>query len=68
MIDERDQMQTVDCTPTWKGILPLYLAIIANSGTVTPEVRAELGRMAEAADKWGDLQRANRDAIEKVMS
>jgi len=59
MLDERDQMQTVDCTPTWQGILPMYLAIVANSGVVTPDVRSELGRMAEAADKWVEFQNAN---------
>ena len=68
-MDDRDELRNmIDCTPTWQGILPMYLAIIANSGVVTPEVRSELGRMAEAADKWAQLQRENRAAIEKVMS
>lgn len=43
----------IDATPTWVGILPLYLAALVD-GTPTAQsaVREELRRMAELADAY----------------
>jgi hypothetical protein len=56
--------KTVDLTPTWSGILPALLAVIANGETVEARkaAEAELRRMAAIADKYVELGReANRD-------
>lgn len=53
--------ETIDITPSWRGILPLLVALIENSNE---EGRAtaleELGRMAAAADAYNELVEAKR--------
>ena len=46
--------QTVDMTPTWEGLLPLFLLAVVNKGAVFMEDEAcvELRKMARAADLW----------------
>lgn len=46
-------MRYVDCTPTWRGILPLLveLAMNANTSEARDTAWKELCRMAEIADK-----------------
>jgi len=59
-------MKYVDMTPTWSGILPVYLAVIANnqpSSRVSAE--HELQRMAKMADRLVTLTkrvRGNQEA------
>lgn len=62
-----EETMTVDCTPTWKGLMPMYLEVLAEQGAFCP-LRSEFMRVAEAADKWNELQRANRAAVELVMA
>ena len=52
-------VQTIDMTPTWRGILPVFLALLEN-GTAEGRrtAREELGRMADLADS---LVAARRD-------
>jgi hypothetical protein len=55
--------KTIDLTPTWSGILPALLAVIANGETVEARKAAEqeLARMARIADKYVALgAEANR--------
>jgi hypothetical protein len=47
-------MQTVDLTPTWRGILPALLALVENPIT-RQDGLDELARMANAADKYNEL-------------
>lgn len=43
--------KTIDCTPTWSGILPVILALIQNPNT-KKDGMIELKRMAELADAY----------------
>jgi len=43
--------KTIDCTPTWSGILPVILALIQNPNTKKDGLH-ELQRMAELADAY----------------
>jgi len=47
-------IQTVDMTPTWEGLLPLFLLTVAHKGAVVmgDDAVIELRKMARAADKW----------------
>ena len=47
-------MQTVDLTPTWRGILPALPALVENPIT-RQDGLDELARMANAADKYNEL-------------
>lgn len=45
--------ETVTLTPTWAGLLPVLLALLENGDTEgRATARAELARMAQAADLW----------------
>lgn len=45
--------RTIDCTPEWSGLLPVLLALLENGNAEGARTaRAELARMAKAADKW----------------
>lgn len=52
-------IRTIDCTPTWRAILPMLRAAVENG---TPEGRRiaweELARMADAADLWNASNKA----------
>lgn len=44
---------TIDCTPTWEGIAPLYLEFVQTGNATQRDIaRSELMKMAKAADKW----------------
>ena len=47
----KNTTQTVDVTPTWRALVPLLVALAENPNT-QHDALMELGRMAEAADKW----------------
>ncbi len=49
-------MQTVDLTPTWRGILPALLALLENPRTHRDALE-ELSKMAELADKYNTIAR-----------
>ena len=44
---------TIDCTPTWSGVLPI-LTTMLSEGDTQARIAAllELERMARLADKW----------------
>lgn len=45
--------ETIDCTPTWEGILPLLIhGIESGSPTARAAVMEELTRMAKLADRY----------------
>ncbi len=46
-------MEKIDITPTWSGVLPVYLEILSSSGNVESKkmVHEELKRMAKLADE-----------------
>lgn len=51
---QHDVPRTLDITPTWVGMLPLLLEGFTNTHNPKGQEAAaiELGRMAQAADKW----------------
>lgn len=52
-------VETIDCTPTWKGIYKIYLAVLQNPKANVEGIRSaekELWRMAEAADNFNELR------------
>ncbi len=50
--------ETVDLTPTWRGILPALLAIYEHGDRQT--ALDELAKMAGAADRYISLVKADR--------
>lgn len=48
--------KTIDCTPTWSGILPVLIALLQNSRT-RKDGTIELERMAKLADKYVQAQK-----------
>lgn len=64
-------MKTIKMTPTWKQIIPLMLLCWENDELGVEsrtELRIEFDRLAEAADKWNEMQKANAAAVELVQS
>ena len=57
-------IETVDMTPTWQGLLPLFLLAVVNKGAVFMEDEAckELSKMARAADLWNQHCKEMEDA------
>jgi hypothetical protein len=52
----------IDCTPTWVGILPYYLTVLQDGNEKGKEIaRKELKRMAEIADLYVAMQKAEAD-------
>jgi hypothetical protein len=51
--------QTIDCTPTWSGILPVIVALIQNPNTRKDGI-IELQRMAELADAYVAKTKTNQ--------
>jgi hypothetical protein len=55
-----NEIETIDCTPTWAEILPTWLMLYrqaitgdcTNPTLVRENAEKEFRRMAEAADKW----------------
>lgn len=58
----RVAQRVIDVTPTWSALLPLLLEIAANGNTTDARwtAKAELMRMAQAADKWNAHCRATK--------
>lgn len=45
--------ETIDITPSWADLLPLFLAVIRDGNAEGQQtITAELRRMAQAADLW----------------
>lgn len=51
-------MQTIDMTPTWRGLLPLMLELWQTKKVRNADdlqlLKKEFAKMAEAADKWNE--------------
>jgi hypothetical protein len=61
--------KTVKIIPSWRAWLPMMLLCVENddlSLTSRRELHEEFARMAEAADKFNELQRANQAAVDVV--
>ena len=55
----KNTTQTIDCTPTWSGILPVIVALIQNPNTRKDGI-IELQRMAELADAYVAERKTNQ--------
>jgi hypothetical protein len=47
-------METIDLTPTWRGILPALLALMENPAT-QQDALDELAKMATLADRYNEM-------------
>ena len=61
--------KTIDCTPTWSGILPVLVALIQNPNT-KKDGMIELRRMAELADTYIAERKTNQNipAMKKFIT
>lgn len=61
-------MQTIDCTPTWEGVIGWYLTVLRDA---TPKGRAiakkELTRMAEIAQHYDQKVLGNKENTNHKM-
>jgi hypothetical protein len=50
----KESAQYIDMTPTWESLLPAMLMLIEQGkpAKAIADIKAELKRMAQAADKW----------------
>jgi hypothetical protein len=62
-------METIDCTPTWEGLLPMMIYMLDPKNVqkdkreeVRANITAEFQRMAQAADKWNAHRKAEEAA------
>ena len=54
----------IDMTPKWSGIWRVYLMVLQNpkaSFDSIKDAELELSRMAEAADKWNDYVKSQKE-------
>ena len=60
-VTEKTKIRTIDCTPTWRGVLPLLL-VAYQDGTPTRRAMAmeELCRMADLADAQNETLKSKR--------
>lgn len=60
--------QMIDITPTWRGLLPLYLAAHdSGSFNAIKEAESELGRMADLADLYVKLAKHAPDVVRQLL-
>lgn len=59
-VAEQPTVQTIDITPTWRGILPVLVELATRATTVEAmkDAEAELRKMAQAADRYNALAKA----------
>ena len=50
-IEEFSVVETVDCTPTWEGLVPILLEIYASDPSQRDYVRGQFNRIARLADR-----------------
>lgn len=62
-------METIDCTPTWEGILPALLLLL-NDGDIEGKktAKAELSRMAKIADEFVNFTERESDVPKVELS
>lgn len=57
-------VETIDCTPTWQGMLKMFLAVIEDGNAEGRKVaRKELLNMAKAADGYNEMIKAMKPVI-----
>lgn len=55
-------MKTIDVTPTWVALVPLFIHIAQHAETATAkqDLAAELTKMAQEADRWNAHCKASK--------
>ncbi len=64
-VNEKAQIGTIDITPTWAGVLPIYLGVLENPNAAVVARKAaleELARMAKLADLYVAQQKSEATA------
>jgi hypothetical protein len=67
---KKDHVETVDCTPTWAGILPIHLHLLMDGRTKPDAIKIskdELARMAKAADSYNELKKDYKEMESQAM-
>jgi hypothetical protein len=67
---EKRLVETMDCTPTWSGILPLYLSILEDNSSkqnAKDSARAEIKRMATIADAYNDTRKHLKEVSDQSV-
>jgi predicted DNA-binding protein (UPF0251 family) len=60
--------RVIDVTPTWRGLLPLYLAAHeSGSFNAVKEAETELYRMADLADIYVKLAKHSPDVVRQLL-
>lgn len=55
-VEVQKHVRTIDLTPTWSAVLPMLLAVLEDGSEAGRKMaRAELARMAEAADAYNAI-------------
>ena len=69
-IKEGRTIHTVDITPTWTSLVGVMLLVHSTTehAATKADMETEFRRMAEAADKYNEMQASNAEAIAKVQS
>lgn len=56
-------MESINLTPTWSDLLPaMFAALEQGNEKGRAVIKAEMGRMAEAADRWNAHVKSLEDA------
>jgi hypothetical protein len=64
------KVATIDCAPTWQGILPWYLSALTDDKTKIEGrkiARDELAKMAKAADACNDLSKEFTEFADRTI-
>ena len=60
-MDRRTPTETIDITPTWRGLLPYFFLALENGNTEGRKIaREELAKMARAADLYNEMVKEAR--------
>lgn len=59
----KNEVETIEETPTWEGLLPLFLAAAENG---SKPALAELQRMARLADRCAAITKLTKDNLKDV--
>ncbi len=67
-VKKKTLIGTIDCTPTWKSLVPWLITTIQSGSPISYQMAMEgLEGMAEAADKYVELQKDRADLFNKVV-
>lgn len=61
--------QTIDCTPTWSGLMPTLLQLVKEKGyNVSSEICDNIMKCAKVADKYVEVVNGNKGKKVKIVN